>query len=151
MNLKRKLKSERGETLIEVLVAVLISALALMMFAGMISTSMRLTTESKNKLEDYYKTNASLEQKVSGGNNTSISMDGLAPVTNITYLQTKINKIINDRVNAEEMIKYTERTEEGTKLVVTESKEKPYNLIVSGQIQPVKCTIAIHVEATIRL
>ena len=72
-------------------------------------------------------------------------------VTNITYLQTKINKIVNDRVNAEEMIKYNERTEEGTKLVVSQSNDKPYNLIVSGQIQPVKCTIAIQVEATIRL
>ncbi len=89
MNLKRKLKSKRGETLVEVLVAVLISALALWMFAGMISTSMRLTNESKNKLDDYYKANASLEQKESSDKKTSISMDGLAPVTEIIYYENR--------------------------------------------------------------
>ena len=72
-------------------------------------------------------------------------------VSNIAYLQSTINKIINDRVNAEEMIKYNDRTDEGTRLIVSESTEKPYNLKVTGQIQPVKCTIAIEVEATIRL
>ena len=71
--------------------------------------------------------------------------------TNIAYLQTRINKIVNDRVTAEEMIKYDERKEIGTKLTVSVSDDKPYSLIVSGQIHPVKCTIAIEVEATIRL
>ncbi len=72
-------------------------------------------------------------------------------VSNISYLQTRINKIVNDRVNAEEMIKYNERTEEGTRLIVSKSDENPYTLRVSGQIQPVKCTIAIDVDATIIL
>ena len=71
--------------------------------------------------------------------------------TNIAYLQTRINKIVNDRVTAEEMVKYDERKEIGTKLTVSVSDDKPYSLIVSGQIHPVKCTIAIEVEATIRL
>ena len=72
-------------------------------------------------------------------------------VTNIAYLQTRINKIVNDRVTAEEMVKYNERTEVGTKLYVSESEENPFNLVVSGQIQPVKCTIAIKVTATIKI
>lgn len=71
-------------------------------------------------------------------------------VSNISYLQTRVNKVVNDRVNAEEMVKYNEKTEEGTRLYVTKS-DKPYTLNVSGQIQPVKCTIAIDVDATIRL
>ena len=71
--------------------------------------------------------------------------------TNIAYLQTRINKLVNDRVTNEEMIKYDDRTEIGTKLTVVESLEEPYNLIVTGQIQPVKCTIAIKVEAEIRI
>ena len=71
--------------------------------------------------------------------------------TNIAYLQTKINKLVNDRVVNEEMIKYDDRTEMGTKLTVIESNEEPYNLIVTGQIQPVKCTIAIKVEAVIKI
>lgn len=71
--------------------------------------------------------------------------------TNIAYLQTRINKIVNDRVVAEEMIKYNDKEETGTKLYVSESDSNPYNLIVHGQIQPVKCTIAIDVRATIKI
>ena len=71
--------------------------------------------------------------------------------TNIAYLQTRINKIVNDRVTNEEMIKYNEKTEQGTKLTVQSSDEDPYSLIVTGQIQPVKCTIAIKVEATVKI
>lgn len=71
--------------------------------------------------------------------------------TNIAYLQTRINKIVNDRVSNEEMVKYNEKTNEGTKLTVTTSNEDPYSLFVTGQIQPVKCTIAIEVQATVKL
>lgn len=71
--------------------------------------------------------------------------------TNIAYLQTRINKVVNDRVTNEEMVKYDDRTEMGTKLTVIESTEEPYNLIVTGQLQPIKCTIAIKVQATIKI
>lgn len=71
--------------------------------------------------------------------------------TNIAYLQSDINRIVNTRVMNEEMIGYDDRTEIGTRLIVTESNDEPYNLIVTGQIQPVKCTIAIRVEATIKV
>ena len=71
--------------------------------------------------------------------------------TNIAYLQTRINKIVNDRISAEEMVKYNDKTGEGTKLYASESDANPYNIIVHGQIQPVKCTIAIEVQATIKI
>lgn len=72
-------------------------------------------------------------------------------VTNIAYLQARINKIINDRVTAEEMVKYNEKTEMGTKLTVLQSDDDPYSLLVKGQIQPIKCTIAIKVQATVKI
>ena len=71
--------------------------------------------------------------------------------SNLAYLQTRINKIVNDKVSAEEMVEYDERTEAGTKLIATESDNDPYIIIITGQIQPVKCTIAIEVEATVKL
>ena len=71
--------------------------------------------------------------------------------TNIAYLQTRINKLVNDRVTAEEMVKYNDKEDSGTKLYVAESDSNPYNIIVYGQIQPVKCTIAIDVRATIKI
>lgn len=71
--------------------------------------------------------------------------------SNLAYLQTRINKLVNDKVSAEEMVEYDERTEAGTKLIATESDSDPYSIIIKGQIQPVKCTIAIEVEATVKL
>ena len=72
-------------------------------------------------------------------------------VTNIAYLQTRINKIVNDRVSAEEMIKWDEKTGQGTKLTATQSNDDPYSIVVSGQMQPQKCTIAINVTATLKI
>ena len=71
--------------------------------------------------------------------------------TNLAYLQTRINKIVNDKVSAEEMIKYDEKTENGTKLIVNQSDADPYSLIITGQMQPQKCTVAIEVEATVKI
>ena len=71
--------------------------------------------------------------------------------TNIAYLQTRINKRVNDKVSAEEMVKYNERTGVGTKLVANASDSNPYSVVITGQIQPVKCTIAIDVQATIKV
>ncbi|MBQ6220026.1 MAG: hypothetical protein IJH63_00350 [Methanobrevibacter sp.] len=69
--------------------------------------------------------------------------------TNIAYLQTRINKIVNDRVSSEEMIQYDEKTGKGTKLIATPSDANPYSIIISGQMQPQKCTVAIEVTATL--
>ena len=70
--------------------------------------------------------------------------------TNIAYLQSRINKIVNDRVRNEEMKAWDEKTGEGTKLNV-HIGDSEYDLIVDGQLQPVKCTIAIDVEETLRI
>ena len=71
--------------------------------------------------------------------------------TNLAYLQTRINKIVNDKVSAEEMIKYDEKTGNGTRLIVNQSDADPYSLIITGQMHPQKCTVAIEVEATVKL
>jgi len=71
--------------------------------------------------------------------------------TNLAYLQTRINKIVNDKVSAEEMIKWDDKTEQGTKLIANESDADPYSIIITGQMQPVKCTVAIEVEATVKI
>lgn len=71
--------------------------------------------------------------------------------TNIAYLQSDINRIVNARVINEEMVPYDDRTEAGTRLIVMEAEDEPYNLVVTGQIQPVKCTIAIRVQAIIKI
>ncbi len=51
---KLKILSRRGETLTEVLVALLIACLAMAMLAGMIRTSVKIISSADGKMEDYY-------------------------------------------------------------------------------------------------
>lgn len=50
----RKLKSTSGESIAETLVAVLISAFALLMLAGTVNTASNLITQSQAALKEYY-------------------------------------------------------------------------------------------------
>ena len=56
----RKLRSRAGESIAETLVSVLIAAVALVMLAGMISTTLRLVEDSSKKIEAYYTANDAL-------------------------------------------------------------------------------------------
>lgn len=59
--LKKRLKSESGESIAEVLVALLIAAIALMMLATMISSTVSIVNKSKIKMDEYYNNNIVLE------------------------------------------------------------------------------------------
>ena len=61
---KQKLKSDVGESIAEVLIALLIAALALTMLASVISTSARMISQSKDKLENYYAANEELNTRI---------------------------------------------------------------------------------------
>jgi hypothetical protein len=54
VRLSSKLKSTAGESIAEVLIALLIAALALTMLASVISTSARIITSSKAAMNAYY-------------------------------------------------------------------------------------------------
>lgn len=70
--------------------------------------------------------------------------------TNIAILQTTIDGIVDEEVMAGNMIKYNEDTRDGTKLKLVESDSNPYDMVITGQIQPVNSTIAIQVQGTIQ-
>ena len=53
-SLKRKIRSRKGDSIAEVLIALLISSLALVMLASMISSSGRMITTSQSVMEKYY-------------------------------------------------------------------------------------------------
>ena len=59
--IRRKLHSNRGESLSETLVAVLLITLALTMLAAMISSTASLVKTSEKKMDEYYKNNVNLE------------------------------------------------------------------------------------------
>jgi len=73
----RKLHSNAGETIAETLVALLISALALVMLAGAISTTAKVIKKSDDVMANYYAGDAALVAQ--SGTDTltvSISEDG---------------------------------------------------------------------------
>lgn len=73
--LKRKLHNKTGETIAETLVALLISALALVMLAGAISSTAKVITTSDKKMGEYYSKDAALASQ-SGTNNMNVSITG---------------------------------------------------------------------------
>ena len=61
---KKRLRSSRGESIAEVLVSLLISAVALVMLASMISASSRMISESRDSFAEYYERNNRLTKHV---------------------------------------------------------------------------------------
>lgn len=59
-SIKKKLRGRAGETIAETLVALLISALALLMLAGAVSAGVRIIEQSNNVLYQYYEGNNNL-------------------------------------------------------------------------------------------
>ena len=59
--LTKKIKSRAGETIAEVLIALLISSLALVMLASMISATQSMVAKSEKKMSEYYDANDVLE------------------------------------------------------------------------------------------
>ncbi len=72
--LRSRLKGKGGETLAEVLVAMLIAALALTMLASVISTASDMIQRSKTTTEAYYSQNNLLEQQPATTDTLSITV-----------------------------------------------------------------------------
>lgn len=69
-----KLSNCRGDSIAEVLVALLISAVALVMLASMISSSSRLILQSKEKMTRYDKANNALAEMSGAGESKNLTV-----------------------------------------------------------------------------
>lgn len=107
--LKKRLRSQKGETIAEVLIAMLISALALTMLAVMISSTLSMVSRSKDKMDEYYRGSAVLEiQEAPEGStveNADVSIqsiDGAASSVHMTVSGVSLfqNEIFNHTVYA---------------------------------------------------
>ena len=104
-NVKDKLKNERGDSIGEVLVALLISAVALVMLASMIASSVSLTDKSKNKLKEYYTASIDL------ANQQDSSSDGTGTVriknsTGGEISSYEVNYFLNDEFSTNPVATY---------------------------------------------
>lgn len=61
---KAKLQSEKGESISETLIALLISSLALLMLAGAVTAGTRVITESVKKMDTYYVNESNMVNRI---------------------------------------------------------------------------------------
>lgn len=73
-DIMRKLRNNAGETIAETLVALLISALALVMLAGAISSAANMITMSDKKMGEYYDQDAKLASQNSADGNVDVTI-----------------------------------------------------------------------------
>jgi len=71
-------------------------------------------------------------------------------VSNFAYLQTRIDKLIDEEVSSGNIIGYNSDNNTGTYLKLEESNYNPYDAIIVGQIQCTNSTIALQIEAEIK-
>ena len=77
-NLRRKLNSRKGESIAEVLVALLVSALGIVLLASMIASSVRMIEQSRETVNDYV-----VEQnKLADGTAPANAPEGTVTLTN---------------------------------------------------------------------
>lgn len=62
MKLKNKLRSKRGESFVEILIAILIVALGCVLIATMYSSAMNLNLTASKKDDEFYKDVSQMEQ-----------------------------------------------------------------------------------------
>jgi hypothetical protein len=98
--LKHKLLNNTGETIAETLVALLISALALVMLAGAISSTAKMITTSDKKMGEYYSKDATLVSQ-SGTDNLTVSIAG----TGFTESRT-VKYALNDAFASKVVVAY---------------------------------------------
>ena len=78
-NIWGKLSSQAGESIAETLLALLISALALLMLSGAVSAGMRMVTSSSQLMQKYYDGNNSLVKREGTSVEYNITVSGLLP------------------------------------------------------------------------
>ena len=101
----KKLKEPSGETLTETLVALLIAALALVMLAGMISSTTRIVTQSKTTMNSYYaENNMVAEQGASEG--TAYITLGLVNGGTAESKQYSVSVYLNDTLGNTPVVSY---------------------------------------------
>lgn len=85
--MKKKLRSQAGETLAETLITVLIIAVAMTMLAGMISATASMVKTSETKMNEYYQISAALETF-----SEVVNDQDQAPTATITVTKNSENK-----------------------------------------------------------
>lgn len=108
----KKLHSQAGETIAETLLALLVSALAMVMLAGAISTAARLINRSETVMQAYYEGLNKLGTPNTAGISISLTDSDNAvvyfPGSDRVSASISVNYAMNDAFNNRPVIAYAE-------------------------------------------
>ena len=107
--IRSRLQNNLGESISETLVALLISALALTLLASMISSTLRMVTQSRTKIADYYTANNAVAAYTATGEKNSPATASFAvnDDTDSLKLESKnITLYINESFSSTKVISY---------------------------------------------
>ncbi len=116
-NILSKLKSEAGESLGEVLIALLIAALALTMLASVISTASGVINRSKMAVDRY--------------DAATNELNSLSNSEDVFYDSEKTLKIVNKPTNKTVSIKVTDSDSKSDDYTFTVADVKAYSIVES--------------------
>ena len=99
----RRLKSRAGETITEVLIATLVSALGMALLAGMITASLSIMNRSREAALEYFESENALETRsddsvhdgtvtLTGASGSVKLTDGAAADVRVSYVSRQIGK-----------------------------------------------------------
>ncbi|MBQ9041557.1 MAG: hypothetical protein IJ111_01950 [Eggerthellaceae bacterium] len=117
MQLSSKLRSQRGESITEVLVATAIGGLALLMLAMAISVAVHMATTSRSSLDEYYTANNAIAE--AKATSLGIGEVALAPPSGDEIslagddLQVRYYRFDSDKAGLDSVIAYEEDSEAG--------------------------------------
>lgn len=92
----RKIKSRKGESLAEVLIALLVSVLGLVLLASMITTSVNIVTKSKKSMKEYNDAEKNLISQSGSSGTGKIVIEGGKKLTSDLSDQVTVNYYSND-------------------------------------------------------
>ena len=116
----RKLRSKAGETIAEVLVALLVSSLGLVILAQMINASANMIKNSEVKMQEYYSENNKLakqdQSEADGTGTLKITLNGASEGEKVELTEKNIKYYENKTLAGIDVISYAKakKTEGGT-------------------------------------
>ena len=84
-----KMSSERGDSIAEVLIALLISSLALVMLASMITSAANMIMKSKDTMTSYYSESTSLDYPNKNNGSITVTIGDEKKDISIKYYKTE--------------------------------------------------------------
>lgn len=106
-----KLKSRAGESIGETLVALLISALALLMLAGAISAATRVVTQSRTAMTGYYAAAGNIEARTTTSRQINLTLTDSAASDPLNSINFAVDTYENNTIAAKPVIAYALHTD----------------------------------------